>query len=54
VGWKLLKAYLKLLKFFLLIYFRGKAGLIFQNAHCKERKRKICVFRNGIFLSRLV
>jgi hypothetical protein len=32
----------------------GKAELIFQNARCKERTRKLCVFRDGIYLSRLV
>jgi hypothetical protein len=32
----------------------GKAKLIFQNARCIERMRKLCVFRNGIYLSRLV
>jgi hypothetical protein len=32
----------------------GKADLIFQNARCKERMRKLCVFRDGIYLSRLV
>jgi hypothetical protein len=32
----------------------GKAELIFQNARCKQRLRKLCVFRDGIYLSRLV
>lgn len=26
----------------------GKAGLIFENAHCKERTGNICVFRGGL------
>jgi hypothetical protein len=32
----------------------GKADFIFQNACCKERMRKLCVFRDVIYLSRLV
>jgi hypothetical protein len=32
----------------------GKVDLIFENARCKERMRKICVLRDGIYLSRLV
>jgi hypothetical protein len=32
----------------------GKAELIYQNARCKERMRKLCAFRDGINLSRLV
>jgi hypothetical protein len=32
----------------------GKAELIFQNARCKGRMRKLCVFRDGIYLSRRV
>jgi hypothetical protein len=32
----------------------GKAELIFQNARCTERIRKLCVFLDGIYLSRLV
>jgi hypothetical protein len=32
----------------------GKAELIFQNARCKERMRKLCVFLDGIYLSRLI
>jgi hypothetical protein len=28
----------------------GEAELIFQNARCKERTRKLCVFRDGIYL----
>jgi hypothetical protein len=32
----------------------GKAELIFQNAHCKERMRKLSVFRDGVYLSRFV
>jgi hypothetical protein len=31
-----------------------KADLTFQNALCKERMRKFCVFRDGMYLSRLV
>jgi hypothetical protein len=31
-----------------------KADLSFQNARCKERMRKLCVFRDRIYLSRLV
>jgi hypothetical protein len=32
----------------------GKEELIFQNARCKERMWKLCVFRDGIYLPRLV
>jgi hypothetical protein len=32
----------------------GKAELIFQNARCKERMRELCVFRDRIYLSRLL
>jgi hypothetical protein len=32
----------------------GKAELIFQNVHCKERMMKFCVFWDGIYFSRLV
>jgi hypothetical protein len=32
----------------------GKAELIFQNARCKERTKKLCVFRDGIYFSRIV
>jgi hypothetical protein len=32
----------------------GTEKLIFQNARCKERMRKLCVFRDRIYLSRLV
>jgi hypothetical protein len=34
--------------------WRGKADLIFQNARCKKRMRKLCVFQDGIYLFRLV
>jgi hypothetical protein len=32
----------------------GKAELLFKNGRCKERMRKLCVFRDGIYLSRFV
>jgi hypothetical protein len=32
----------------------SKEDLIFQNTRCKERIRKLCVFRDGMYLSRLV
>jgi hypothetical protein len=32
----------------------SKVKLIFQNARCKERTIKLCVFRDGIYLSRLI
>jgi hypothetical protein len=31
-----------------------KVDLIFQTARCKQRMRKLCVFRDGMHLSRLV
>jgi hypothetical protein len=31
----------------------GKADFKFQIARCKEHMRKLCVFRDGIYLSRL-
>jgi hypothetical protein len=39
---------------FLKIYFGGKEDLIFQNASGIERIRKLCVFRDGKYLSRLI
>jgi hypothetical protein len=31
----------------------GKADLIFQNVRCKEHIRNLCVFRDGIYISKL-
>jgi hypothetical protein len=53
VGWIPLKALLKLDVFDKSIS-GGKVNLIFQNAHCKERMRKLFVFRDGMYLSRVV
>jgi hypothetical protein len=43
VGWITLRAHLKLLTF-----SRGRTDLKILNKRCKERVRKLCVFRDGI------
>lgn len=53
MGWILLKAQLKL-DIFDKFISGSKVDFIFQNARCKELMRKLCVFREGIHLSRLV
>jgi hypothetical protein len=45
----LVEGLVKLLMFWQ-ICFGGKIDLIFQNARYKERMRKLCVFRDGIYL----
>jgi hypothetical protein len=52
MGWILLKAQLKL-DIFDKFISGSKVDFIFQNARCKERMRKLCVFRDGIYPPRL-